>query len=242
MTMDGMPNAHTNTQTISFTQSDARRKKKEEKEERISNRHETTKTRTQSYETNERKRNLIHFESVVVGRLLEAVEAVEAGEFCATDVSRLALFFCRHRIISNLFHHFTIYLEYYDEPTRIHITHTHTHMSRPPKHQLYTLSFCLIGMDMNRYQKWKLNKYFPSSYIHIWIWIWGMSGGGVLAAIRIPSEFCACTILPPICLLHDTLSFDLNIVVWLDKWREEKREYRKKYAFSQTHTHITTHT
>lgn len=49
------------------------------------------------------------------------------------------------------------------------------------------------------------------------IWIYGDMSGGVDYTHYTLQSVCVCMILTPICLLHDTLSFDLNIVVPLDK-------------------------
>lgn len=215
MTMDGMPNAHTNTQTISLTQNDDARKRREKNVERKwkNKREYQIDTKRQKLERSHMKRAKKKAKSEsrrMRRRTARRVSAplsstCKAEEVCAFAGPR----FCRHRIISNLFHHFTIYDTQILRRLRAPSTHTahSTHLSLNS-----TLSFCFIGMDINRYQKWKLNKYFPSSYTN------------VMRMDMRYERWCSgcwsfvCTILPPICLLHDTLAFDLNIVVTLDKW------------------------
>lgn len=199
--MDGMPNAHTNTQTISLTQNDDARKRgrkwKNKREYQID-------TKRQKLERSHMKRakKKAKSESRRIRRRTGLLSRTcKAEEVCAFAGPR----FCRHRIISNLFHHFTIYDTQILGRLRAPSTHTQCSLNS-------TLSFCFIGMDINRYQKWKLNKYFPSSYTN------------VMRMDMRYERWCSgcwsfvCTILPPICLLHDTLAFDLNIVVTLDKW------------------------
>lgn len=84
-----------------LTQSDATKNERKGNEESTNiktKRYEIAKTHTHSYETNGSERNLIHIE-IVFGLLYKFTR------LCDDTGPR----FCRHRIISNLFHHFTIY-------------------------------------------------------------------------------------------------------------------------------------
>lgn len=172
MTMDGMPNAHTNIQQSLLRENEKKKKEEEEEKEAekdeektsVSNRHETTKTRT------------------LLAAWFIANPSLDARSFricrsrrwcwlpqlglciCATEYyGHSGPSSCCHRIISNLFHHFTI---------RTLTPAASIQLPAPPKPKQVSKpasipSFCLIGKVINRYQEWKLNKYCPTSYPHV---------------------------------------------------------------------------